>query len=81
MDAFVKQIPVSETIFGNIKKPPDIICVVVFKLCIKLVIVVILCVSYFEEYEWPGQVKLHPFDFYLTYKFFKNELMYNLQAM
>ena len=29
MDAFVKQIPVSETIFGNIKKPPDIICVVV----------------------------------------------------
>lgn len=26
MDAFVKQIPVSETIFGNIKKPPDIIC-------------------------------------------------------
>lgn len=34
MDAFVKQIPVSETIFGNIKKPPDIICggVCVFRL-------------------------------------------------
>lgn len=27
MDAFVKQIPLLETIFGNIKKPPDIICV------------------------------------------------------
>lgn len=27
MDAFVKQIPVSETIFENIKKPPDINCV------------------------------------------------------
>lgn len=30
MGAFVKQIPVSETIFGNIKKPPDIIHGVVF---------------------------------------------------
>lgn len=30
MGAFVKQIPVSETIFGNIKKPPDIIHEVVF---------------------------------------------------
>ena len=34
MDAFVKQIPVSETIFGNIKKPPDIICVVVILDCV-----------------------------------------------
>lgn len=34
MDAFVKQVPVSETIFGNIKKPPDIICVVVFLDCV-----------------------------------------------
>lgn len=38
MDAFVKQFPVSETIFGNIKKPPDIICGVVFLDCIQLIV-------------------------------------------
>lgn len=36
MDAFVKQIPVSETIFGNIKKPPGITCVEFFwSVCIQ----------------------------------------------
>lgn len=34
MDDFVKQILVSETIFGDIKKPPDIICVVVSLDCV-----------------------------------------------
>lgn len=40
MDAFVKQIPVSETIFGNIKKPPDIICVLVFLDCVYIQLIV-----------------------------------------
>lgn len=45
MDAFVKQIPISETIFGNIKKPPDIICVVVFLGCVYSTCIQIVLIS------------------------------------
>lgn len=49
MDTFVKQIPLSETIFGNIKKPPDIICVVVFLDCVNANVLIIILVSFYSQ--------------------------------